>query len=507
MCLFRFAKCFDDQTTNRSQSCKSCYQQNPENDVELSDYQKGFRRMLAAIYSHTGAHILAAPMAHFLAMEGSRFRYSHDYDSLPTHAIENLLLDQTVFMRFERVRGRRIPFCKAHHYLYRPEQMADMCAYDFYQLTQEIDKKQAEEEMLEHFEFQPGHPLSSTKVVIYRRRPVVPVFQWNWLSSCLDFQTPLLENIDQNTDSARELYCRRFMILFCPFRIASDLKRIGNSHEKTLQQAIQNGLVSDEMLEMANNIQDIHNSLHAKMPINILTSETDLTELEMEEGDANSSMTDIDALQINIGNFMAATNATNDLQEESTSFNPKFSKEMETEPNTTIETSLESVIEYQESSTQDESQTSRSQGPEQFPERFFTTTTALNSLFMENFLSFGNNEAECQDEPQEPVTIEPIVANGTWQSIVVWGRKKSLDQEQQIAFEIVTSTYILTFIDEAISEDEQNTVYISQSDALRRFARRRNEETHPLRLFITGPAGAGKCEYISWCHLFYQIHS
>ena len=118
---------------------------------------------------------------------------------------------------------------------------------------------------------------------------------------------------------------------------------------------------------------------------------------------------------------------------------------------------------------------------------------------MQNFLSFGN-EAPAHDDGQEHAgPTKRVLANGTWQSIVGWGRTKRLDPEQQIAFEILTSTYVLTFIDKAISSDEQNSVFFHQSDALKRFARRRPDETRPLRLFVTSPAGAGKCKYVEHC--------
>jgi hypothetical protein len=43
-----------------------------------------------------------------------------------------------------------------------------------------------------------------------------------------------------------------------------------------------------------------------------------------------------------------------------------------------------------------------------------------------------------------------INANGTWQSILRWGKNEGLDDDQQMAFEVLASTYYLTFSDEAI---------------------------------------------------------
>jgi hypothetical protein len=57
----------------------------------LPEYQNGLRTMLHGIYANTSAHITAAPMAHYLALHSSRFRYSHDYDFLPAHGIYQYL--------------------------------------------------------------------------------------------------------------------------------------------------------------------------------------------------------------------------------------------------------------------------------------------------------------------------------------------------------------------------------------------------------------------------------
>ena len=105
-------------------------QEGPAENI-LCDYSKGFRRMLCGIYSHTSAHVVAAPMAHYLALEGSRFQYSHDHCYLPVHIMENMLEDKPVLMKFRSVNGRQVPYNHAMAYLHRPKEMEDMCSYEF----------------------------------------------------------------------------------------------------------------------------------------------------------------------------------------------------------------------------------------------------------------------------------------------------------------------------------------------------------------------------------------
>ena len=74
-------------------------------------------------------------------------------------------------------------------------------------------------------------------------------------------------------------------------------------------------------------MQDIHNSLNAKMPINFLMTETELSDLFIDATNNNTNETeDFEALQLNIASFMAATNQTINLPNESTHFEPKFMK-------------------------------------------------------------------------------------------------------------------------------------------------------------------------------------
>ena len=89
-----------------------------------------------------------------------------------------------------------------------------------------------------------------------------------------------------------------------------------------------------------------------------------------------------------------------------------------------------------------------------------------------------------------------VDANGSWQSIRIWGQMEKLDPEQQVAFEILAATYVLTFYNDS-SQDLPETAFRpfeEQKVQLKRFARQTENSRTPLRLFVTGPAGAGKCK-------------
>jgi hypothetical protein len=62
------------------------------------------------------------------------------------------------------------------------------------------------------------------------------------------------------------------------------------------------------------------------------------------------------------------------------------------------------------------------------------------------------NSEEVADEIDSVMAAD---ACGSWQSIVNWGKRNKLDAEQEVAFEVLTATYVLTFNDEANNLDDQ----------------------------------------------------
>lgn len=239
----------------------------------MPDYQEGFRRMLTGIYSHTGAHILAAPMAHYLALKGSRFRFSHSNAFLPTYGIDQHVSNAKMIMQYREVNGKRIAYHTAMDYLFRLQQMETMCAFVFFRSILGISRSFAEKENMEHFEFSEGHPLRESNVAVYRSKEVIPVWSWKWLPSTSGFDTPLsvISKEDTADYQKKEDYARKLMILFLPFRNNEDL-RVNGSHQNAFRRAYNKKRFDPEMIKIAENVQTIYNSLDSDMPENVLTN-------------------------------------------------------------------------------------------------------------------------------------------------------------------------------------------------------------------------------------------
>ena len=103
--------------------------------------------------------------------------------------------------------------------------------------------------------------------------------------------------------------------------------------------------------------------------------------------------------------------------------------------------------------------------------RFRTSTSELNTLAMTKLLHGADDMKN----------LDRVNANGTWDSIVAYGRLSKLDDEQQIAFEILAATYVLTFYDEAeenLLNNEDKDAFIAQKERLMQLARRQSLLRH-----------------------------
>jgi hypothetical protein len=459
--------------------------------------------VLTGIYSHTSAHIVAAPMAHHMAMNGSRFCYSHDSHYLPCHGVLQLLTDENMIMKFRMLHGKQVAYHSAMNYVFRPDETEELCLYQFYRDVEFSSQSKLEKEGRESFPFRDEHPMADVDALAYRKRPCVPVFRWTWIGSTKKFGSSLMSPVSkQDRDfQIKEEYTKRFMIVFLPFRKLSDLT-VDGTHQACFQKAMRENRFSDEMLDIADNIQTIQNSIDSAIPENTLSAETDLVEAEDFPDDEVDVHVSHDEFLEGIADLYSSTPDGEKLTSETTSLNPDFGKsELQRDKFKWEEPVLEegvglprkevlvSVIEFAESA---EVLPSAKQSDEQSSNRHFSTTSELNSVFIRQHI-IANNLNNSEEVGGDDVPVIVVDATGSWQSVVSWGENAGLDTEQQIGFEILAATYVLTFYEEAEGSNCQEEEFRNRINLLRKLARRDEKQITPLRLFVTGPAGAGKC--------------
>jgi hypothetical protein len=479
--------------------------------------------VLAGVYSHTASNIVAAPMAHFIAKKMSRFWYSHDSFYMPCYGAQQMLNEENMIMKFRNVGGKQVTFHQAMNYLYRPKETENSAMYKFYMEMEFTSVREAGKANIPFYEFTEDHPFQSTDAVIYRmqkgKQDCVPVFSWTFIGSTKGFERSMLEEVSLTDPQyqKKEEYAQRFMIVFLPFRKKEDLIEDG-SFQRAFQTAHKEGKFSDEMIAIANNIQAIQNSIESGIPENGLSSRTILPEDDkFDNQNGEEEGMGYEDLLSTIGDLLSPVPEGVQLEADATFLNPDFSgkqlqgpkfvPEEETEQEKEKEReNLCSVIQRAEDVDEAAADTDFQENTV-LPYRFQTETSELNSLLLrqENVLI----PEEGADETDGNLVVAAD-ACGSWQSIVNWGKRQKLDAEQEVAFQVLAATYVLTFNDEAKDnlEDEAAAELIKNNHRLLQLARRDPEQTtkKPLRMFVTGPAGAGKCKEQSFsllpCHKY-----
>jgi hypothetical protein len=260
----------------------------PDQSLHLDrDFRMGLRRLLSGIMAHTHAHIVSAPMARHIIMNKERFEYSHEFIKIPLDGIKALMFDRKVRFFMRKFKGRDIPFTYALNYVKRPDAMEDMSVYDFYSKTSVTTIKRAEDEDIEHFPFKEDHPMHAQDVVVYRDKDCVPSFCFEFLPDASGLGGAIARRTRNKTiifssrpqhltveqSEYREKFALHFLILFYPARQSADLYKNSSAMEK-LEEAMSLGKISDGAIEIADNIQNIHNSLNAGVPEEGLDSRT-----------------------------------------------------------------------------------------------------------------------------------------------------------------------------------------------------------------------------------------
>jgi hypothetical protein len=91
-----------------------------------------------------------------------------------------------------------------------------------------------------------------------------------------------------------------------PFRSREDLQPHGGFYQNALQKAHEDRRITNDMIEIAENIQTIHNSLASRIPQNSLSAEIKLTEtgaFENANGDDDNENDDYEDLLASIGDL------------------------------------------------------------------------------------------------------------------------------------------------------------------------------------------------------------
>ena len=435
------------------------------------------------LYRHTDSLVIAAPMAHYVALTGSRYRFSQQLDYLPIRSLSKILRGEACNMYMTTIGGikerKQVPFCRALNYLFRPEELEDMSPYEFFTKIEVMPMNKISPNC-EYFTFSDEHPKKAQSFCVYRKLETVPNLDWTFFGDAKQLPFSILSRKQDTSDTIEE-YSRRYLLCFTAFRTEKDLLYRG-TYQRRIRQAHESGEL-DPHIRIMQNIQNIRNSLDAgRMMDDLPTLEIDPDDSQMIE----SSRPEDDYTNL-IATYFAKTSNTVILKEEPVVF--EF-------PETSFSTSEIDHGDIWSNGPRNvlvSGNKPKPPKPHVFGKtREITTLQSLNYVLQSSFLMH-----------QEGITNnEQVIANGTVESIIAFGLSRNFDLDQQTAFEILTATYILTYVEDVFYEykdgnkDNPSIEFQQLSecrDLLKSLAQVDKRKKEPLRMFLTGPAGAGKC--------------
>ena len=251
-----------EQTTNSTEI------ETVEQDRETS----GMRALIGAMLLSTSAHICSAPMASYLVQNnGSRFRYSHDFAYVNLKNFEKATLQD---LSLDLIDGNTFLTSDVANYLFCPEELEDVCSYDFlsnFTVTRKTSKS---------LEWIKEHPSKDHLGVTAAKHTKISLVTYKDFVDTKYFGNRNIETEEMPDDILHEehhymeLYAKKANILFHSFRsFPGDLTKDG-SFVKCFQAALQSGMITAEHRQILANIQDCRNSLNSGRPVDPLEKET-----------------------------------------------------------------------------------------------------------------------------------------------------------------------------------------------------------------------------------------
>ena len=427
-------------------------------------------------------------MAHYIALNKSRYKFSHERNYLPIKNLSKYLRGEPCFMHLSvDSDNKRTAFCSAMNYVYRPIEFEKKCAYWFWSWLEVMTITEANRRKVpkkEQYAFIGDHPQKTKKVAVKRTKRFIPKIDWNFFGDAKKLSEPMTKPPRHNRYSTvpeyDEEHCRKFMVAFMPFRKESDIKTM-DSYKRMFIREHSKGTFS-EFIHVSQNIQNIRNSFDAKTMNNDLPAEEVDPETASFE-DTNKSEEFWNRIAGVFGDDLLGTQMTDEPNVFDFS-QPKISKHMMVDSG--VETIKEDVF------VKNGAQKKKKKRYEIHKKRYISNVSGPSGLntIVKNAINISTTDGE----------EEIVETTGTVESIMAFGYNRNLDLDQQIAFEILTSTVVLSFVEDAIrrSEEDSSTEDVTALEKcateLRDMSQAKIRENEPLRMFLTGPAGAGKCK-------------
>ena len=503
------------------------------------DTSECMSRLISASIVHSSKNVISATLAKYLIHNKSRFHYSDTIIHIPIAETKSILDKSNFFVRLSE-EGKIFLESRSLHYLLRSKDLEDVNLHDFF--TKFVVVKQSrlnKKNSLEVYEFLDKHPGKDFQCVIHQKNEVIGGISNFSFVDTSSFNGSILDESLQITASMED-YAKTVLLLFLPFRNKDDLL-LENSYTKKLRQVYEN-FKSKEVL-MLDRIQNVRNSsryLEQFRSVDELrecteafkseeTSKKGNDDLE-EEDDPDDEVNDLfikeffsakhlehnedsgaDAM---ITNDKSIAYNSENLLPESLDLEAILDKGthrcgydlvcngnvFQTETFLEIEGSNNTNTEERPDNDNNENFGAQKVSKRQMYELLISATQRI----IEGSQSRNKTRDDMDmDENQD----DDIFVNGTVDSIHSWCQQANFDDNQNTAFIVIISHFLLTFFEET---DKDISTFESSLDnnattrnaimevlakhrlALEMLTQKRNR----LRMFLDGPGGSGKSQVL-----------
>jgi Helitron helicase-like domain at N-terminus/PIF1-like helicase len=479
------------------------------------------RRLMRTTFAHQSNNIVGAPMASYLTRNSSRFYFSHTFSWCPLRDLRKLICGEKIYANVTFTQYTAYFESLALNYVCRPRSLNNTSVFDFFTKYDVVRVTTKNRDTLLHFhnnsQFQ--HPSYNTTTKQFRQAiqekkkyTLAKIYQHDFPDTATFGGD--ITNINTKINDYMEQYSMNVLLLFYPFRNKADLL-LNNSYTEKLRKLVHDGTFTEPVFSFLQNLQDCKsNNLR-----NVLVGD-ELQRTTLQPDNNESSNTTYD----NTNTFEEEQLLHfNEISQENDDLEDFLADEAYTEPN------------YNDIPTEYTCSVLRSTGRHgcgfsKLPD-FSTVTLPNTSNFVTSaapsdepftniqppsqrpppkredlvsilFLNTAFQQRSFLDVTGQTDLVSVLDPNGSAKSIVNWAEASTLDSNQQRAFEIMTSTFVLSYYNTPDIEKDSCAVIEKEKDKLRILAHNKSRETDQLICFLHGPGGSGKTAVINLLLLY-----
>ena len=497
-----------------------------------TDSSEAIRRLLATSFAHQSTNVIGPSLASFCTRNKTRFILSHTTVWCPLRDIRSLLYNEKITAMIKFSHTDAYFQCNALHYLCRPRVLENLCPFDFYAnydvikiTSNNVDKITSDDNdkiipFINTHDFQHPSFLASNNYfregIQIRQHPKLPqIIQYDFTDTA-NFASPL-DDMNGDINESMETYSEQVLLLFHSYRNISDIK-INNSSTTYLRYLIHNKLLHAKAPSFLQNIQDSKsNNFNIKLTNDDLQrhtvppfygDDTGIDRMKEEEDNDQDGLDsiDIDALLASLDEEEGIDNeqfADNTCLLSHHSFADQRKKGRlecgykgmpavdvaKSYDNSFIE--IDHDLDYTNIHHNDQQQ-----HEEEF--KWNPSKKEIITILINNTRENIPIRLDGRDDNTSALALEP---NGSVQSILSWSSQSELDKKQRRAFEIITSSFILSFFETANTTHNltqtQNQMYTKEQRKLQILSDERKRKSKQLIMFLHGSAGSGKTTVIN----------